>query len=107
MGHLYSDESIFELYDFAVNKLNLKPYWNHYSRNFPHFDLLGKKKKEAIDLGAKYISVRDDINRYKEIKEVYKKFHLENKHLNYLYESKGLNGQRILRINFSKFKSIL
>lgn len=104
MGHLYSDESIFELYDFAVNKMNLKPYWNHYSVFFPHFDLFGKKKKEAINLGAIFVNARDDIERYRQVKKLYKKFHEKNKHLDYLYESKGLMGQKILRIDFSKFK---
>jgi hypothetical protein len=46
MGHLYSDTSVEELFDFAVRKLKLKPEWNHYGRHFPHFDLTTKKRSE-------------------------------------------------------------
>ena len=103
MGHLYSDVSVAELYDFAVNKLGLKPEWNHYGRYFPHFDLTtARKKKQAKELGALYVDARNDIERYKTVRIMYAKWHNENAHLNYWYESAGLVGQKILRIDFKK-----
>ncbi len=103
MGHLYSDTSIQELYDFAVKKLKLKPQWNHYSRHFPHFDLTTKHKKDlAINLGALYVDARDDIYRHKRAQQIYKNFYEENKDKKYWYECKGLMGQKILRIDFNK-----
>jgi hypothetical protein len=33
MGHLLSDESFGESYQFGVKKLKLKPQYNHYSRH--------------------------------------------------------------------------
>ena len=103
MGHLYSDESLQELYDFAVKKLKLKPEWNHYSRHFPHFDLTTKRKiSQAVSLGALYVDARDDIERYRKVRELYSKFLTDNQHLNFWYESKGLVGQKILRIDFKK-----
>jgi hypothetical protein len=57
MGHLFSDESFEELYQFGVKKLKLKPQYNHYSRHLPHFDLTTKAIKErAVNLGAKKIN---------------------------------------------------
>lgn len=102
MGHLYSNENLQELYDFAVKKLKLKPEWNHYSRHFPHFDLTTKRKKDlAISLGAKLVDAVKD-PQYDIARKIYFKFYQENKHLNYWYEDTGLFGQRILRINFKK-----
>lgn len=103
MGHLYSDVSVQELYDFAVKKLRLKPEWNHYGRHFPHFDLTTKRKKDlAVQLGALYVDARDDIERYKKVRLMYHEWHLTVAHLEYWYESKGLVGQKILRIDFNK-----
>jgi hypothetical protein len=109
MGHLYSDESLQELYDFAVKKLKMNPKWNHYSRHFPHFDLTtANKKKQAISLGAKLVDARDDIvgkdgiSRYKIAKKVFKEFYIENKHLVYWYYCTGLYKQKIMRIDFEK-----
>jgi hypothetical protein len=100
MGHLFSDESIEELFDFAVNKLGLKPEWNHYSRNFPHFDLTtNRKKKQAKDLGAKFDddTTTNSMILYKKVFNLYK----EKGPLPY-YESKGLVGQKIYRVDFKK-----
>lgn len=103
MGHLYSDESLQELYDFAVKKLYLKPQWNHYSRLFPHFDLTtSKKKSKAVKLGAIKVDARDDKEQYDRCRTWCAKFHEENEHLNYWYECKGLANQKILRIDFAK-----
>lgn len=103
MGHLYSDESVEELYDFAVRKLGLKPEWNHYGRYFPHFDLTtARKKKQARDLGALYVDARDDLARYKKVRLMYAEWHSKVQHLNYWYECKGLANQKILRIDFKK-----
>lgn len=102
MGHLYSDESLQELYNFAVKGLKLKPEWNHYSRHFPHFDLTTKRKKDqALKLGAKLVdAVRDP--HYDKAKKVYKQFLEDNQQLEYWYKCKGLHGQEILRIDFKK-----
>lgn len=103
MGHLYSDVSVQELYDFAVKKLRLKPEWNHYGRHFPHFDLTTKRKKDlAVSLGALYVDVREDFARYDRVRKMYAEWHASVAHLNYWYESTGLVNQKILRIDFSK-----
>lgn len=102
MGHLYSDESLQELYDFAVKKLNLNPKWNHYSRHFPHFDLTtASKKRMAKQLGAKEVdAVRDP--HYAKAIGVFKEFYERNQHLQFWYKCKGLYNQEILRIDFEK-----
>lgn len=103
MGHLYSDESMQELYDFAVKTLNLKPQWNHLSRDFPHFDLTApKKKSEAVKAGAIKVDARDDNEQYDRCRKWFREFHQLNYHKNYWYECKGLYGQKILRIDFNK-----
>ncbi len=103
MGHLYSTESLKELYDFAVNKLGLKPEWNHYSGNLPHFDLTTKRKQnQAVALGAKYMEARGAIGEVKKARKLYKKFYDENHDKKYWYESTGLYKQKILRIDFKK-----
>lgn len=103
MGHLYSDVSVQELYDFAVKKLGLKPEWNHYGRHFPHFDLTTKRKKDlAVKLGALYVDVREDFDRYDRVRKMYAQWHMDNCHLCYWYDGTGLHGQKILRINFER-----
>ena len=106
MGHLYSTESIEELYDFAVNKMKLKPQWNHYSRHFPHFDLTTKNKiNQSIKLGARLVDARDDKEEYDKCRAWARKMYQEEweeKENKYFYESKGLVGQKILRIDFNK-----
>lgn len=58
MGHLYSTESLDELFDFAVGKMKLKPEWNHLGRYFPHFDLTTKRANaRATELGAFLVDV--------------------------------------------------
>lgn len=104
MGHLYSTESLQELYDFAVKKLKLKPNWNHYSRHFPHFDLTTKaKQKQAIKLGAIFVDAREDIEQVKSTRQTFKLFY-EEKYvkdgIKYFYECEGLYKQKILRIDF-------
>jgi len=107
-GHLFSDESLQELYDFAVKKLKFKPNWNHYSRHFPHFDILTEGKKwQAIRNGAIYLeNATKSYKKIKEVEELYRKELYEKewkiKNNKFFYESKGIHDQRILRINFSK-----
>ena len=105
MGHLYSDQSIQELYRFAIGRLKLKPEWNHYGRLFPHFDLTTKKmKRKAIRLGAIEVSARNDCEQYERcrtmMKEVIKV--CREKNIQAAYHCKGLLGQSILRLNFDK-----
>ena len=107
-GHLFSDSSIEELYDFAVNKLGLKPWWNHYSRNFPHFDLTTKGKiTQAVKLGAVYLEdTRKIVEIYNKVKPLYPSSG-ENS-LPYM-KGKGLHGQAILRVDFKiyfQFKKV-
>lgn len=103
MGHLYSDVSVQELYDFAVKKLGLKPEWNHYGRHFPHFDLTTKRKKDlAVQLGALYVDVREDFARYDRVRKMYAQWLQDNQHLEFWYECKGLVNQKIMRIDFNK-----
>lgn len=101
-GHLFSDVSVDELYDFAVNKLGLKPHWNHYSRNLPHFDLTTKRKQNrAIELGAIWLDDnRIIVAKYNEVKPLYPSS--PDKCLPY-YKCKGLHGQDILRVDFKKY----
>ena len=104
MSHLYSTKDLQELYDFAVKKLKLKPEWNHYSRHFPHFDLTTHKKKSlAIEHGAIFIDAREDIEQVRLTRKVFAELYQEkwiNQKIKYFYESKGLYGQAILRIDF-------
>lgn len=102
MGHLYSNNSIQELYDFAVKKLKLKPQWNHYSRWFLHFDLTTKNKQRiAFNMGAiKEPTRKLTVDTYRDTRLYYRQFHKKNEHLKYWYECKGLYKQRILRVNF-------
>lgn len=101
-GHLFSDESVDELYEFAVHKLGLKPEWNHYSRNLPHFDLTTKRKQnEAVKLGATYL---DDTKAILEMYAKCKPLYPSNAgsalpH----YRCKGLHGQHILRVDFKAY----
>lgn len=95
-GHLFSDNSLEELYDFAVKGLKLKPEWNHYSRNLPHFDLTTKaKQQQAIKMGAIYLNnsqeLREPMGRATE-------FYKQHSYPKYL--SKGLVGQTIYRVDF-------
>ncbi len=101
MGHLFSDKSLKELYDFAVGELKLKPEWNHYSRHFPHFDLITKNKiNQAIKKGAIYLEIREALPIIRSTKKVYKKeYPLPH------YKSKGLRGQDILRVDFKAYFS--
>ena len=104
-GHLFSDESWQELYDFAVKKLKLKPEWNHYSRYFLHFDLTTKNKNEmALRLGALMESEEKAKRReiFKRTQLMNLEAHREYGHIKYWYESKGLHGQKILRVDFAK-----
>lgn len=96
-GHCFSDTSIEELYDFGVNKLNLKPHWNHYSRHFPHFDLTTKaKKKLAIKLGAIYLK---DFQEWKPVVAKTKEAFQTDLPK---YLCKGLYGQTIYRVDFKE-----
>lgn len=101
-GHLFSDESFQELYDFGVKKLKLKPTWNHYSKHFPHFDLTTKRKKElALKNGAVLIeNNRDLVELFRKVRDRFKIFYDKYKEEEYYYEAKGLVGQKILRVNF-------
>lgn len=84
-GHLFSDESLQELYDFAVKKLKFKPNWNHYSRHFPHFDILTEGKKwQAIRNGAIYLE--NATKSYKKIKFNWFFFHLYYEQTRRIYE---------------------
>ena len=49
MGHLFSDESLQELFDFAMDILNFRADWNHYTEYYPHFDILMRSKKQGLD----------------------------------------------------------
>lgn len=101
-GHLFSDVSVDELYEFAVNKLKLKPEWNHYSRNLPHFDLTTKRKqKQAVELGATWLEETQEIlSMYNKCKPLYPSS--SDKCLPH-YRCKGLFGQDILRVDFPKY----
>ena len=57
-SHLFSDESIIELDEFA-EKLGLKPEWIQNSNGFVHYDVTQAKRLKALRLGAKQISYRD------------------------------------------------
>lgn len=102
LGHLFSDESVDELYNFAVTRLGLKPEWNHYSRNFPHFDLTTEtKKKQAIKLGAIYIDdSRTLIGIFNKIKTTYP---TSGDGALPFIKGKGLRNQDILRVDFKTY----
>lgn len=109
MGHLYSDSNLKELYDFAVIKLKLKPNWNHLGNLFPHFDLTTRKKKDlAIIMGAIPVDVRNLVG-IKECRSWFLQLVDEEKRKNnlFFYESKGLLGQRLNRIDFTKLSDRL
>lgn len=100
MGHLWSNESFQELYDFGVGKLGLNPEWNHYSRWFPHFDLTTKNmKNRAKLLGATLVDARDR-DSFDSARRVFRDFHENYDGPEYWYECKGLYGQKILRVDF-------
>lgn len=98
LGHLFSDVSVVELYEFAVKKLKMKSTWNHYSRNFPHFDITtdGMRRK-AVALGAREIDLRHSLVLIKKVKSIYTDSDFP------LYESIGLVNQKIYRIDYSKY----
>ena len=82
-------------------KLRLKPEWNHYSRHFPHFDLITQKMiDKAILLGARVDE--NSVELFDRTRQVFKKFFNENAHLKYWYHCKGLLKQPIMRIDFKK-----
>jgi Protein of unknown function (DUF4031) len=58
--HLFSDCSTDELHEFA-NSLGLKKCWfqNKKNKSFPHYDLVSSKRRLAIQLGAKEISLKE------------------------------------------------
>lgn len=101
-GHLFSDESVDELYEFGVNRLGLKPEWNHYSRNLPHFDLTTKRKQnEAVKLGAVWLEdSREIVDMYQKCRFVYPSS--SDKCLPYV-KGTGLHGQALLRVDFKKY----
>lgn len=103
MGHLYSDESWQELYDFAVKKLKLKSNWNHYSRNFLHFDLTtAGKRNQALALGAKREEDELDVSALLMRTKTMNINSLEkNRHLEFWFPCRGLYGQKILRVDFA------
>lgn len=106
MGHLYSTTDLKELHDFAVKKLNLKPEWNHLGTWFPHFDLTTKAKKDkCLSYGVKLVDARE-LETYKQCKEWFIQLYKEEqiKDNKFWYESKGLYGQRINRLDFEKLK---
>jgi hypothetical protein len=97
MGHLFSNKSAEELYEFAVKKLGLKPEWNHYSHNFPHFDVTTPRRRQiAIRTGARLIP--DDttliLEKHHEAEQVFKDIVFP------LVNGKGLFGQSLRRIDF-------
>lgn len=100
-GHLFSDSSLEELYDFAVLKLKMNPRWNHYSRFFPHFDLTTKGKKQlALKMGATYLS---DYKSWAPVIAATKQtFQLDLPK----YQCKGLLGQDIFRVDFEQYFSL-
>lgn len=101
MGHCYSDTSLEELYDFCVVKLGLRPEWNHYSREFPHFDIRDKSyRARVIELGAIPIAnremvrlVRQEITPYKNLREAGVVPLIEE----------TFRGKKITRIDFKKY----
>jgi len=54
--HLVAD-SFEELHEFAQS-IGLRRSWFQQKR-YPHYDLLGRKKKEAMDAGAEMCTSRD------------------------------------------------
>ena len=109
MGHLYSTESLKELYLFA-KKMGLNLRWNHYSRHFPHFDLTTyNKKREAIRQGAKYVDARIDFHYVEQCRSWSRAMYDAEKVNNNLfyYEDYGLMKQRILRLDFNKLSHLL
>lgn len=57
-SHMFSDESIAELDEFA-EKLGLNPRWIQNSNGFVHYDVTESKRQLALRLGAKLISYRE------------------------------------------------
>jgi uncharacterized protein YfbU (UPF0304 family) len=97
-GHLFSNSSIEELYNFAVVKMKFKSEWNHYSRYFPHFDCTTQNaKNRAIKYGAIYLEdTKDIIAKFDECEKIFKD-DLP------MIRGKGLANQNIWRVDFKTY----
>lgn len=62
--HLFTTGSLDDLHRFAV-RLGLKNKWFQHHPGVPHYDLTAKKRKQAIELGAKTTTT-------KKVKEIIK-----------------------------------
>jgi len=58
--HLISDSGDEELIEFAF-KLGLKKSYMHKSKSGNHFDLIGRKREQAIEMGAKELIRKNEI----------------------------------------------
>ena len=60
-GHLTSDQSLFELFDFAA-ELRLRREWIQ-AKSIVHFDLTDPEYDWALALGAQLVSLRELVQR--------------------------------------------
>src|SRR6056297_2447774 len=99
LKHLFSDESVTELWNFA-KKVGLKKEWNHYSKGFPHFDLMGSYIAKAKRMGAISLDLGEDFNTITDymMGVVFNRQWHETIVGNSFYESKGMVNQKILRL---------
>lgn len=100
--HLISDESVTELWDFA-DTIGLKADWNHYTRGYPHFDLMKSKIKDAIIWGANEIEMRSpehmEIRKNMKLNVFNQEWHDE---CAVWFPGVGKLGQNILRLDIMK-----
>jgi Protein of unknown function (DUF4031) len=100
MGHCYSDTSLDELYEFCVTKLGLRPEWNHYSREFPHFDIRDRSYRDrVIALGAVAITNKEMVRLVRGGSSPYSN---SNSQAIPLYQE-NFRGKQIMRVDFARY----
>lgn len=68
-SHLFAD-NIEELHEFA-SKLGLRREWFQDKESFPHYDIVGSKRRLAIELGAQEINLKEYLkSRYLKSKKM-------------------------------------
>ncbi len=57
MCHMTAD-SVNELHDMAES-IGIRRRWFQYKKRFPHYDICMSKKKQAVNKGAKEVTMRE------------------------------------------------
>jgi hypothetical protein len=101
-GHLFSDKSIKDLWEFS-ERIGMRKDWNHYSRGFPHFDLTTMTMvRKAVAAGAKEVSIRDPAWRALTNTMTSKTFNRAwHESVAVWLSGTGLIGQKILRLDIT------